>query len=208
MFRRVEALLESVPDPTEGRSGSSMTNLGRHSSISGARGTSAFSWRKRRSESYVPPAEALADRPVARRAQRAIGHSRRARHAQRKMRCSSSGTAMYVRGARTFDEMTNVSKALRIGARQSTATRDQAGRSSPSRFPRTARANGLLRLPKRQHRRNSPHEVECVYIPETDREHALISLGRSAARSNCSHSACRHAAASCATSPPARSSAR
>ena len=48
-----------------------------------------------------------------------------------------------------------------------------AAKSPPSRSPSTARANGFSGLPGEP--ADAPHEVECVYIPETDRGTLCIS---------------------------------
>ena len=69
--------------------------------------------------------------------------------------------------------MTSVSKELRARARRS-ITRWRGPRSWPSRFRSTARASGCCACPARS-QGERPHEVECVYIPETDRGTLCVS---------------------------------
>ena len=69
----------------------------------------------------------------------------------RKMRAQQIWHWLYVRGARQFDAMTSVSKDLRARARCS-ISRSIAPRSSPSRFPSTARANGCCSFPAKSRR--------------------------------------------------------
>jgi 23S rRNA (adenine2503-C2)-methyltransferase len=79
---------------------------------------------------------------------------------------------LYVRGAATFDEMTSVSKDLR-------ATLDHHFTlARPEVVAEQISVDGtrkwLLRLPG-EHDGERPHEVECVYIPETDRGTLCVS---------------------------------
>jgi 23S rRNA (adenine2503-C2)-methyltransferase len=90
--------------------------------------------------------------------------------AQRKMRVQQLWHWLYVRGATSFDIMTSVSKDLRAGlesrftlARPEVVT-EQVSIDGTRKW--------LLRLPGENER---PHEVECVYIPETGRGTLCIS---------------------------------
>src|SRR5437764_6013161 len=122
-------------------------------------------------ERYVPPAKpslvglsraALAD------ALGAIGVPQ----AQRKMRAQQIWHWLYVRGATRFAEMTSVSKELHalLDAHFTLAR--------PEVVAEQVSADGtrkwLLRLPG-EVEGERPHEVECVYIPETDRGTLCIS---------------------------------
>ena len=91
---------------------------------------------------------------------------------QRKMRAQQLWHWMYVRGAQTFEEMSNVSKGMRAElAAHYTVAR-------PEIVAEQVSADGtrkwLLRLPS-GHASERPHEVECVYIPETDRGTLCVS---------------------------------
>src|SRR2546429_2874788 len=94
--------------------------------------------------------------------------------AQRKMRAQQIWHWLYVRGARRFDEMTSVSKEVRaLLERHFTLAR-------PEVVAEQVKADGtrkcLLRLPGDQTGEGEPpHEVECVYIPETDRGTLCVS---------------------------------
>ncbi|MPZ36407.1 MAG: 23S rRNA (adenine(2503)-C(2))-methyltransferase RlmN, partial [Rhodospirillales bacterium] len=90
---------------------------------------------------------------------------------QRNMRVQQLWHWIYVRGARDFDAMTSVSKDLRAAlAQRYTLARPEVVAEQVS-------ADGtrkwLLRLPGESGER--PHEVECVYIPETDRGTLCLS---------------------------------
>jgi 23S rRNA (adenine2503-C2)-methyltransferase len=90
---------------------------------------------------------------------------------QRKMRVQQLWNWLYVRGARDFEAMTSVSKELRaVLAQRFTLARPEVVAEQVS-------ADGtrkwLLRLPGESGER--PHEVECVYIPETDRGTLCLS---------------------------------
>ena len=90
---------------------------------------------------------------------------------QRKMRVQQLWHWIYVRGAREFDAMSSVSKELRaLLGRRFTLARPEVVAEQVS-------ADGtrkwLLRLPGESGER--PHEVECVYIPETDRGTLCLS---------------------------------
>ena len=90
--------------------------------------------------------------------------------AQRKMRVQQLWHWLYVRGATTFDAMTSVSKELRA------ALENRFTVARPEVLAEQVSADGtrkwLLRLPGENER---PHEVECVYIPETGRGTLCVS---------------------------------
>ena len=90
---------------------------------------------------------------------------------QRKMRVQQLWHWIYVRGARDFDAMTSVSKDLRAALEQRFTL------ARPEVVAEQVSADGtrkwLLRLPGESGER--PHEVECVYIPETDRGTLCLS---------------------------------
>ncbi len=90
----------------------------------------------------------------------------------RKMRVQQLWNWMYVRGAKSFDEMTSVSKELRAQL----ATKFTLAR--PEVVAEQISADGtrkwLLRLPG-ETPGERPHEVECVYIPDTDRATLCVS---------------------------------
>ena len=122
-------------------------------------------------ESYVPPAkpslvglsrDALAD------ALGTIGVPQK----QRRMRVQQLWNWIYVRGVMRFEDMTSVSKELRT-ALESHFTLDR-----PEVVAEQVSADGtrkwLLRLPG-EHEGERPHEVECVYIPDTGRATLCVS---------------------------------
>src|SRR6476469_8047986 len=91
---------------------------------------------------------------------------------QRKMRVQQLWNWIYVRGVTRFEDMTSVSKELRAAL---------AGRftlARPEVVAEQVSADGtrkwLLRLPG-EHAGERPHEVECVYIPESDRGTLCVS---------------------------------
>ena len=90
---------------------------------------------------------------------------------QRRMRVQQIWHWLYVRGARDFDAMTTLSKELRSAL----AARYTLER--PEMVTEQISADGtrkwLLRLPGETG--GTPHDVECVYIPETDRGTLCIS---------------------------------
>ena len=78
---------------------------------------------------------------------------------------------LYVRGAQDFDAMTTLSKDLRAElARHFTLARPEIAAEQVSV---DGTRKWLIRLPGEIAGR--PHEVECVYIPETDRGTLCIS---------------------------------
>jgi len=96
--------------------------------------------------------------------------------AQRKMRVQQLWHWIYFRGLTSFDDMTSVSKELRAELAQ----RFMLDR--PEVVAAQVSVDGtrkwLLRLPGEHgagEHGGSPHEVECVYIPETDRGTLCIS---------------------------------
>src|SRR5947207_3297341 len=122
-------------------------------------------------EVYVPPAKpslvglsraALAD------ALGTIGVAEK----QRKMRLAQLWNWIYVRGVTRFDQMTSVSKDLRA-ALDAHFTLDR-----PEVVAEQVSVDGtrkwLLRLPG-EHAGERPHEVECVYIPDTGRATLCVS---------------------------------
>lgn len=90
---------------------------------------------------------------------------------QRKMRVAQLWHWMYVRGAQSFDDMTNVSKDLRtqLDAHFTVARPEVVTEQISSDGTR----KWLLRLPGDGAGR--AHDVECVYIPETDRGTLCVS---------------------------------
>jgi 23S rRNA (adenine2503-C2)-methyltransferase len=90
---------------------------------------------------------------------------------QCRMRVQQIWHWLYVRGARDFDAMTTLSKDLRAAlARRFTLARPEVAAEQVSV---DGTRKWLLRLPGEVE--NAPHEVECVYIPETDRGTLCIS---------------------------------
>ncbi len=80
---------------------------------------------------------------------------------------------MYVRGAQSFDEMSNVSEGRMRAelAKHFTVARPEIVAEQVSS---DGTRKWLLRLPS-GHASERPHEVECVYIPETDRGTLCVS---------------------------------
>ena len=91
---------------------------------------------------------------------------------QRKMRVQQLWHWIYFRGARNFDEMTSVSKETRARlAERFTVDRPEVVAEQVSN---DGTRKWLLRLPSGE-TYEKPHEVECVYIPETDRGTLCVS---------------------------------
>jgi 23S rRNA (adenine2503-C2)-methyltransferase len=90
---------------------------------------------------------------------------------QHKMRVQQIWHWLYVRGATRFDEMSSISKRLQA------ALDDRFTLDRPEVVAEQISDDGtrkwLLRLPGEPG--GSPHEVECVYIPETDRGTLCLS---------------------------------
>ena len=92
--------------------------------------------------------------------------------AQRKMRVQQLWHWMYFRGARNFDEMTSVSKDMRAALEKHfTVDRPEV---VAEQISNDGTRKWLLRLPSGD-AAERPHEVECVYIPETDRGTLCVS---------------------------------
>jgi 23S rRNA (adenine2503-C2)-methyltransferase len=122
-------------------------------------------------ETYVPPAKpSLVGLSRAEIADRLgdIGVA----PAQRKMRTQQLWHWMYVRGARAFDEMTSISKEMRAQLEQHfTVDRPEV---VAEQISSDGTRKWLLRLPSGDAFQKA-HEVECVYIPETDRGTLCVS---------------------------------
>ena len=130
-----------------------------------------FALEKLPLERYVPPAKPSLVGLTRAELAGAMGEAGVA-PGQRKMRVQQLWHWLYVRGARDFDEMTSVSKDLRaaLDARFTLAR--------PEVVAEQVSADGtrkwLLRLPG-EVAGERPHEVECVYIPESDRGTLCLS---------------------------------
>jgi len=121
-------------------------------------------------ERYVPPAKPSLvglTRVALAEALGAVGVA----PSQQKMRVGQLWHWIYVRGAQSFDLMTSVSKELR------TTLEAHYTLARPEVVVEQVSADGtrkwLLRLPGEAG--GQPHEVECVYIPETDRGTLCVS---------------------------------
>ncbi len=92
--------------------------------------------------------------------------------AQRKMRVQQLWHWIYVRGATSFDAMTSISKELRaeLEARFTLARPEVVA----EQVSHDGTRKWLLRLPG-EGPNARPHEVECVYIPETGRGTLCVS---------------------------------
>src|SRR6201990_2290727 len=92
--------------------------------------------------------------------------------AQRKMRVQQLWHWIYFRGAQNFDEMTSISKDTRAElAQHFTVNRPEV---VAEQISNDGTRKWLLRLPSGD-KLERPHEVECVYIPETDRGTLCVS---------------------------------
>jgi len=90
---------------------------------------------------------------------------------QRRMRVQQIWHWLYVRGAKDFDAMTTLSKDLRAALAESfTLVRPDI---AAEQISVDGTRKWLLRLPGELN--GTPHEVECVYIPDTDRGTLCIS---------------------------------
>jgi 23S rRNA (adenine2503-C2)-methyltransferase len=122
-------------------------------------------------ETYVPPAKpslvGLSRTEIADQLG-AIGVA----PAQRKMRVQQLWHWIYVGGAQRFDQMTSISKEMRAQLEQHfTVARPEVVAEQVSN---DGTRKWLLRLPSGD-KLEKPHEVECVYIPETDRGTLCVS---------------------------------
>jgi 23S rRNA (adenine2503-C2)-methyltransferase len=122
-------------------------------------------------ERYVPPRKPSLvglSRPALADALGAIGVPL----AQRKMRVQQLWHWLYVRGAQSFGQMTNMSKELRaaLDAHFTLARPDVVAEQVSADGTR----KWLLRLPG-EVAGERPHEIECVYIPEADRGTLCLS---------------------------------
>jgi 23S rRNA (adenine2503-C2)-methyltransferase len=122
-------------------------------------------------ERYVPPAKPSLvgmTRVALAEALGAVGVGT----AQQKMRVQQLWHWIYVRGAQSFDQMTSVSKELR------TVLDAHYTLARPEVVAEQVSVDGtrkwLLRLPG-EVAGERPHEVECVYIPESDRGTLCVS---------------------------------
>ncbi len=90
-----------------------------------------------------------------------------------RMRLGQLWQWLYVRGAKSFDEMSNVSKVLRAQLDEHYSldrpeiTSQQVSRDGTRKW--------LIRLPGQYASESKGHEVECVYIPTPDRATLCIS---------------------------------
>lgn len=92
--------------------------------------------------------------------------------AQRKMRVQQLWHWLYFRGAQSFDDMTSVSKGIRAELSQHfTVDRPEV---VAEQISNDGTRKWLLRLPSGDNVEKA-HEVECVYIPETDRGTLCVS---------------------------------
>ena len=91
---------------------------------------------------------------------------------QRRMRVNQLWSWIYVRGATSFEQMTDVSKDLRARLAETYTL------ARPEIVAEQVSVDGtrkwLLRLPRRGHEAHAP-EIETVYIPESDRGTLCIS---------------------------------
>src|ERR1700682_485343 len=91
---------------------------------------------------------------------------------KRNMRAQQIWSWLYVRGATGFDQMTTLSKELRaVLERHFTLARPDV---VAEQISVAATRKWLLRLPG-ERAGEQPHEVECVYIPDTDRGTLCLS---------------------------------
>ncbi|HLH97454.1 MAG TPA: 23S rRNA (adenine(2503)-C(2))-methyltransferase RlmN [Xanthobacteraceae bacterium] len=91
---------------------------------------------------------------------------------KRKMRTQQIWSWLYVRGADDFGAMSNISKELRaeLAARFTLARPEVVA----EQISQDGTRKWLLRLAG-EHAGAAPHEVECVYIPDTDRGTLCLS---------------------------------
>ncbi len=122
-------------------------------------------------ESYVPPAKpSLIGLSRVELAEKLGGLG--IAPAQRKMRVQQLWHWMYVRGAQSFEAMTSISKEMRKELeRHFTVARPEV---VAEQISNDGTRKWLLRLPGGD-KLEKAHEVECVYIPETDRGTLCVS---------------------------------
>src|SRR4051812_14916348 len=130
-----------------------------------------FALEKTALERYVPPAKPSLvglTRAVLAEALGAVGVPQ----SQRKMRVQQLWHWIYVRGAQDFSQMTSVSKELHavLDAHYTLARPEVVAEQISIDGTR----KWLSRLPG-EHEGERPHEVECVYIPESDRGTLCVS---------------------------------
>jgi 23S rRNA (adenine2503-C2)-methyltransferase len=125
---------------------------------------------KRPLERYAEPAQpSLVGMPRAMLAQALVEVG--VPEGQCRMRVQQIWHWLYVRGAQDFDAMTTLSKDLRAAlARRFTLARPPI---AAEQISVDGTRKWLIQLPGE--RAEAPHEVECVYIPETDRGTLCIS---------------------------------
>ena len=127
-------------------------------------------------ERYVRAGQAVVDRHCRARSSATLLGAIGVPEAQRKMRVQQLWHWIYFRGLTSFDDMTSVSKELRAELAQR-CTLDR-----PEIVAEQISVDGtrkwLLRLPGETQGTGigeRPHEVECVYIPDTDRGTLCVS---------------------------------
>jgi 23S rRNA (adenine2503-C2)-methyltransferase len=122
-------------------------------------------------ESYVPPAKPSLIGLSREELAASLGDIGVA-PAQRKMRVQQLWHWMYVRGAQSFEAMTSISKEMRKQLEQHfTVARPEV---VAEQISSDGTRKWLLRLPSGDNVERA-HEVECVYIPETDRGTLCVS---------------------------------
>jgi len=125
---------------------------------------------KRPQERYVAPAKPSLVGLSREKLAQALGEAG-VPERQRRMRVQQIWHWLYVRGAADFDMMTTLSKELRAElAQRFTLARPEV---AAEQISADGTRKWLLRLPGESADRS--HEVECVYIPETDRGTLCIS---------------------------------
>jgi len=136
-----------------------------------ARPASASALEKTPLERYVPPAKPSLvglSRAALGQALASAGVPER----QLRMRVAQIWHWLYVRGARDFEAMSSVSKELRASlAAHFTLARPEI---AAEQISVDGTRKWLLRLPG-EHAGETPHAVECVYIPEADRGTLCLS---------------------------------
>jgi 23S rRNA (adenine2503-C2)-methyltransferase len=125
---------------------------------------------KRPLETYAPPAQPSLVGMSRQALAEALGEAG-VPERQRRMRVQQLWHWLYVRGAQDFEAMTTLSKELRaMLAQRFTVKRPEI---ASEQISVDGTRKWLLRLPGEPG--SAPHDVECVYIPETDRGTLCIS---------------------------------